>query len=233
MTAPALTIEELSNQHIKFSLGGVSLAYANALRRIIIAEVPTLAIDLVTVHENTTPLHDEFIAQRLGLIPLQSSTAESFAFRADCACAEGSDVCPNCTVKFVVRAKNTGEGVMEVTSAALEQEAARQEHQRLVRPVRYRLPHAAAERDILLVKLGPNQELDLECLAAKGLGREHAKWSPVCVCAMRPAGDEFEFEVESTGALKPDEIVDAALQQLEFKLESVKAGVKDLGAALR
>lgn len=240
MSELGLSIEELDDSHIKFRLSGVSLAYANALRRVIIAEVPTIAIDLVTVRENTTPLHDEFIAQRLGLVPLQSSTVESFALKEDCACVEGADVCPNCTVKFILRVKNTAGGVLDVTTAHLEQDAARQEHQRLVRPVRYTLAHSpSVERDILLLKLGANQEIDLECLAKKGLGKEHAKWSPVCVCAMRAesaagrAGQEFVFEVETTGALKPDEIIDAAFQQMEFKLEGLRAGVKDVGAAFR
>lgn len=75
---PEIKILELSKYVIKFELLNTDLSVANSLRRIIIAEVPTMAIDLVEVVENTSALHDEFIAHRLGLLPMQSFDVDKF-----------------------------------------------------------------------------------------------------------------------------------------------------------
>lgn len=94
---PEIKVLELSNYVIKFELLNTDLSVANSLRRIIIAEIPTMAIDLVEVKENTSALHDEFIAHRLGLIPLLSHQVDNFAFSDKCIC---NSICDRCSVSY-------------------------------------------------------------------------------------------------------------------------------------
>lgn len=57
----------------QFSLVGVDAAITNAFRRILIAELPTLAIEDVYIIKNTSIIQDEVLAHRLGLIPLKGN----------------------------------------------------------------------------------------------------------------------------------------------------------------
>jgi len=50
---------------------GIDAPFANALRRILIAEVPTIAFDKAVIYQNTSILQDEVLAHRLGLIPIK------------------------------------------------------------------------------------------------------------------------------------------------------------------
>jgi DNA-directed RNA polymerase alpha subunit len=96
-------------------------------------------------------------------------------------------VCSICSVKFEIAVKNVDQDCLMVTSHDIRSVRAKSEHQRAVVPVEYELLLFGKEqtKPIPIVKLGKNQELRLECIAKKGIGQYHAKWSPVCVCSLR------------------------------------------------
>lgn len=66
-----VSVQRLTPSTIEFDLVGVDASVANALRRIMIAEVPTIAIEDVYVWNNTSIMQDEVLAHRMGLVPLQ------------------------------------------------------------------------------------------------------------------------------------------------------------------
>ena len=84
---PEFKILESSPERVIFTLSGVDISIANALRRIMLAEVPIMAIDDVEFIQNNTVLPDEFIAHRLGLIPLTMPTPDQQQFKPRSVCS--------------------------------------------------------------------------------------------------------------------------------------------------
>lgn len=172
MRTPNIEIQKLNKERMKFTLTGVDSSIANSLRRVMIAEVPTMAIDLVQIQINTSSLHDEFIAHRLGLIPLTSENIDNYEFPRNCKC---SGYCQYCAVQFRIKVKNSEEGVLDVTSLDL----------RAVSQTASEVRAVDLDGPILIMKLKKNQEIDITCNARKGIGKEHAKWSPVATCSFK------------------------------------------------
>jgi DNA-directed RNA polymerase II subunit RPB3 len=77
---PTITVDEVREDSISFVLKDTDDSVSNALRRVILAEVPTIAIDFVEIEANTSVLNDEFLAHRLGLIPLISHNVKEFNY---------------------------------------------------------------------------------------------------------------------------------------------------------
>ena len=116
---PKIKIRELKDDYAKFELRETDASMANALRRVMIAEVPTVAIDLVEIDVNSSVLNDEFIAHRLGLIPLTSERAMAMRFSRDCDACDGDGQCEFCSVEFHLRAKCISDETLDVTSKDL------------------------------------------------------------------------------------------------------------------
>ena len=105
-----MEIEILEMEEMKgsFILKNSSPAMANALRRTMLTDIPKMAIDKVEFHlgpimvddkeyESVTPLFDEIIAHRLGMVPVPTDH-QLFSYQKDCVC--GGEGCPNCTIMY-------------------------------------------------------------------------------------------------------------------------------------
>jgi DNA-directed RNA polymerase II subunit RPB3 len=158
------------NVHVEFELSNTDLSLANSVRRIIMCDVPTIAIDLVEVEENTSVLADEFIAHRLGLTPLVSKDVDRLMYSRDCECEQ---YCELCSVKLTLHAKCNTEEVMKVYARDLVVDNMRQ-NATLGNPV-ITDPNGYGP---LIAKLRLGQELKITCIAKKGIAKEHAKWMP-------------------------------------------------------
>lgn len=169
-----MDILELSKYNIKFLLKDCHISIANALRRVIISDVPTMAIDLVYINENSSVLHDEFLSHRLGMIPFRSDTVDNYEFFRECSCKPS---CHKCSVEFNIR--ETGEKTVDTTHINANKP------ELPIVPVRYTNEEGNEEDPILIVKLGKNQKIDVQCIVRKGTGKEHAKWSPVSTVAVQ------------------------------------------------
>jgi len=149
-----IKILNTTNQRVDFVLEGVKSGFANIIRRIMIGEVPTMAIEWVDFHKNTSALWDEVLAHRLGLIPL-TFDQKFYNLKDECKC-EGKG-CSQCQVVLVCDAK----GPLTVYSGDMKSTDER------VKPVFDKIP---------IVELLDGQELKFEATAQLGFGKDHAKW---------------------------------------------------------
>ena len=209
-----------------FSLVGVDASLANAFRRILISEVPTLAIEEVFIKCNTSIIQDEVLAHRLGLIPLTGNAEglkwmkwykkpppkDDYAAQAKWEAEQGEEPASapsdentavlhlNIECKWATEREDGRDGKKiarekgqdatpeekyvnsNVYASSFEYEAVGGQKSRFTEeqgPIRPFNP------DILIAKLRPGQKIDLQCHCIKGIGMDHAKFSPVATASYR------------------------------------------------
>ena len=191
---PSIQILTENDKKISVKLKGVSLLYANALRRICLNGIPIFAIDTVDMLENTSVLADEGISHTLGMVPLKTEANESDE--------------SNSRVMLVLDSGNT-EVVKTVTTAELESK------DQVVKPISKQIP---------IVHLAPGQRIKLEAYARLGRGTEHAKWNSanISVLTNTDKDDEHILTVETTGSLEPKQIILSGIEELSKRLEEFK-----------
>jgi len=173
------------DQTLVFDMVGVEAPIANALRRILISEIPTMAIDKVYIYNNTSIMQDEVLAHRLGLIPIkvdprlfsyknpftQDYTAsETIVFKLEIECTRNDNPPDNHPESQYNNSR--------VLSQHLEwiPKSDQASTHPTIRPV---------HEDIIITKLRPGQKIHLEAYCEKGIGQQHAKFSPVSTATYR------------------------------------------------
>jgi DNA-directed RNA polymerase subunit D len=164
-----LEMLESAENAMRFVVDGAPPSAVNALRRTLLSDVPKLAIETVEFHlgnivddrgkeyESVTPLFDEIIAHRLGLIPIPTDLG-IYVPRKNCKC--GGEGCTMCTIMYKIDKR----GPCTVYSGDL---------------IPLGDPKLAPRDDLIpIVKLSDKQGILAYAIAELGSGKDHAKWSP-------------------------------------------------------
>lgn len=213
LNSPSVELLEKVDERISVKFKNVPREYVNALRRLAISEVPTLAIDDVVMVDNSSVVHDEAVAHRLGMIPLRTDL-KRFVMPHNCDC-KSTLGCSKCRVLLVLDSEAT-ERTRIVTSGELKSEDEE------VKPVSNEIP---------ILTLAPGQKVKFEAYARLGNGKSHAKWQPTSSAVVKDGENENEsiLIIETNLALRPDEVILAAADMLHAKIRNFSHAIHDLG----
>merc|ERR1711962_405158 len=191
-----IDIIKLNKQEIEFDVIGIDASIANAFRRILLADVPTMAVEKVFIYNNSSIIQDEVLSHRLGLIPLFADprqfnfptpkpagheyspedvdTDTNLLFELKVKCTRNPKAPPDATDPEILYLNS------KVTTKHMKWIPCGNQAEKFgpdgIRPV---------HDDILIAKLRPGQEIDLKMLCVKGIGSDHAKFSPVATASYR------------------------------------------------
>ena len=167
---------------------------------------------IIFTNEAQSVLSDEFIAHRLGLIPL--TCKDMNAYSSGCLC--GSH-CKHCAAYLSL-------------SISCDSETRTVSSRDLCCPADLRPVYESDEDPgVAIVKLGTGQRLNMSMVVKKGTGRMHAKWIPVTAVSFSYTDDDIvKLGVETSGSLAPVAIVRESLAVLRGKLMALTRELKQL-----
>ncbi|ORD99648.1 RPB3 [Hepatospora eriocheir] len=148
-----IEIIDETNNLIKFKIHS-NVSFANSLRRILLKEIPSVAVEFIEVSENTSIFEDEVLANRIGLIPI--NTSDDLVFPEECDC---ESYCERCSIIFNIDVTNNDLTNMNVYGNDMISNSDANVH------------------NSLICKLAYKQKVKIKAIARKGIG--HAKYCKV------------------------------------------------------
>lgn len=188
-----------------FDLENSNPATANAIRRTAKREIPSLAVTEVDFFKNTSTMFDEYIANRIGMVPLK--TPETY---------KNSKKDENPSTILTLSAK----GPEKVKASQMKPEDAEVE---ILYP------------DMPIIKLTEDQEIELEAKAELRKGKDHARHKTCFITyttntdedAEKDSEENFHFQIESYTDTTPEEILTQTLEKIKEKTEEFKESLEE------
>ncbi|XP_060854512.1 DNA-directed RNA polymerases I and III subunit RPAC1 [Rhopalosiphum padi] len=191
-----------SESDLEFDLIGIDVAVANSLRRVILSEVPSMAIEKVHIYQNTSYILDEILAHRLGLIPLKADPRQ-FKMKED----ENSEPNEHDSLVYEMKIKCTKKDLDALAHKQFISFPVYARHIKWLplgnqKDIFTEKDVGIIGDDILIAKLRPGQEIELKMFAVKGIPKDHAKFQSVCTAWYRMMPDiKLLDEIKGNDAL--------------------------------
>lgn len=192
-----IKIIKYNDTEMEFDIIGVHNVFVNSLRRILLSEVPSMAIDRVHLYDNSSVIQDEVLAHRLGLIPIKADP-RLFEYKKEQAQDkwkkdEDFEPCDQDTLQFQLKIKCTKSASFKNSTHPDEMY---DKHKVYSKDIQWVPLGSQADMykasdigpihdDILIAKLRPGHEIDATMYAVKSIGRDHAKFQPVATAFYR------------------------------------------------
>ena len=230
----------------RFLVRGITPAFANGIRRAMVADVPTLSIDTVRVVENSSVMFDEQIGHRLGMVPLSAPPNEfesgkgvrlaldvsgpGTAYSGDLVSSDAvvepaEDNVPIIELKEGQRLEVEAETVLDTGKSHAKHQggvAVGYRHLQTVEVVGDREEFADEEPNILRGVI----EEDGELIPTEEFDHDLTNRYPDKEVAVEDVPNAFVFHVETDGSLTVEELVTAAVDSLETRANELKEAVQ-------
>ena len=197
-------LQRVDDRTLSFTMSPTHVTYANTLRRAVQTEVSILGFrsDItetgstsdVKVLKNTTPISNEMLADRIGLLPLwyDTITMTEASWEKE-------------KILFKLHVKNESDQVRLVTAADFEclERVAEGEEPRRIPNTKFFHPDPITTETPLIIVLKPQlegqdpEEVHLEAYASFGKGREHTRFNPASVCAYKYTLDDSPDKIKA------------------------------------
>ena len=209
MESPNVIITSKNEDILKFTLNGVNVSVANALRRTITSDIPVVVFDdkNIEITKNTSRFNNEIVKHRLGCIPIHIDDMNA----------------PIDKFKISIETKNDKDTIMYVTTADFKvfvnDKEVSEESRRKIFP-----PNSYTHEYVIFLRLRPRlsndlmgEEINMSSELMISSAKKNAMYNVVSTCAYGNTPDPVA--INKAWTIKKKELTNEGISKKEIEFE--------------